>query len=431
MLCFQDQGDSLQDTSSFDMTMSDDDMCLPEHDALTPPTFPIYLYYPPSKRYIDIAKAYRDELSDMSLLFDEVIPLLFPHISVSFVKSLAQVFLTRLFSREEREELKGMSIAAGIPLYLLVGFNTILDFLIGCSSGGVRTQDQDGPEKMIHFRTLDWGMEHLRSLVIRLEYIRAPGDKPIAHAITYAGFIGVLTGVRKGLSMSLNVRPTHDRTRFLADRRLFLHNLLVLCGWRQSISSLLRSYLLSPEVPDLVDIAESLPRRRTTPAHLIFCDGKRTMIFEKDYRSAVILSAQDFITITNHDINQDGSDKLLETANLVPSTIIGMKDIFDESVDRRKCMTSYWKAHVKSVQRQRLDEAKRKRIRGQRRALEEGDDSGVSIKTKSLIGWVNRWPITNESTHYATLMDPTDGRILWAKAYPTPPQEPVGYLQQF
>jgi hypothetical protein len=53
--------------------------------------------------------------------------------------------------------------------------------------------------RMMHFRTLDWGMEPLRSVLVVLEFVRTKSEEPervIGRTITYAGYVGVLTGVR-------------------------------------------------------------------------------------------------------------------------------------------------------------------------------------------------------------------------------------------
>jgi len=64
--------------------------------------------------------------------------------------------------------------------------------------GGNRTEGKE-EERMLHFRTLDWGMDPLRSVLVVLEFVRSKSEEPekvIARAVTYAGFVGVLTGVR-------------------------------------------------------------------------------------------------------------------------------------------------------------------------------------------------------------------------------------------
>jgi hypothetical protein len=90
-------------------------------------------------------------------------------------------------------------------MYFLVALNVLLDSFLGCTSGGVLTRPQssagssDRSERMMHFRTLDWGMSPLRNVLVVLEFVRSKSKEPekvLARTITYAGFVGVLTGVR-------------------------------------------------------------------------------------------------------------------------------------------------------------------------------------------------------------------------------------------
>lgn len=90
----------------------------------------------------------------------------------------------------------------------MIALNVILDSLLGCTSGAVKTAvkrdaktmgGEDEEARMIHFRTLDWGMDPLRDVLVTLEFVRSDSEKPdevVARSVTYAGFVGVLTGVR-------------------------------------------------------------------------------------------------------------------------------------------------------------------------------------------------------------------------------------------
>jgi hypothetical protein len=85
-----------------------------------------------------------------------------------------------------------------VEMYLLVALNTVLDLLMGCTSGAVRVSDGEGDEgvRMMHFRTLDWGMDVLRRVVVQLDFVEKPEGGVFARSVTYVGFVGVLTGVR-------------------------------------------------------------------------------------------------------------------------------------------------------------------------------------------------------------------------------------------
>lgn len=120
----------------------------------------------------------------------------------------ARIVFRRVHVSEEMEELRGISRAADVEVFLLVVFNVLMDFLIGCTSGAVLSSEHEldrglgsGKKKMLHFRSLDWQMEELRELLVVLEFVRSKSADPakvVARSITYAGYVGVLTGVGCG-----------------------------------------------------------------------------------------------------------------------------------------------------------------------------------------------------------------------------------------
>jgi hypothetical protein len=161
----------------------------------TPPTYTIDLSLPPAERYVEVAKDFKDNIVELTQLFDEIVLNSGTRIPLSTVKSVAKLFLRRVHSSEQTEELRGISKAIGVEMYLLVSLNTLLDLFMGCTSGGVRVGDEDGV-RMMHFRTLDWAMDVLRKVVVLFEFVEKPKGEVVARSVSYVGFIGVLTGVR-------------------------------------------------------------------------------------------------------------------------------------------------------------------------------------------------------------------------------------------
>ena len=175
------------------------------------PTYRIDLSLPPSKRYTQVATDFAPRMREITPLFSEVLGIPCAWLR-RLIEWLAALVLRRVYSSEETQELKGIARASGVDLYLLVALNVLLDSLLGCTSGAVLTRPEkrkkleknpwgmeEGRERMMHFRTLDWSMDELRSLLVVLEFVRSKSETPeevIARTITYAGFVGVLTGVR-------------------------------------------------------------------------------------------------------------------------------------------------------------------------------------------------------------------------------------------
>lgn len=174
------------------------------------PIYRIDLSLPPAKRYVKLASDFAPRMKEITPLFDTVLESVIPWSFLrSIAKSAAFLVLRRVYSSEETQELIGIAKASGVDMYFLVAFNLLLDALLGCTSGGVLTRlkkekgemhlGKEPRARMMHFRTLDWGMPELRSVLVVLEFVRSESEEPqtvIARTITYAGFVGVLTGVR-------------------------------------------------------------------------------------------------------------------------------------------------------------------------------------------------------------------------------------------
>lgn len=384
---------------------------------LHPPRYSVDLSLPPRDRYKHIVRDFKPQLSTLPVLFDDIVGLLHPNISVQSFQKLARVFLRHVHNPEETEELRGIQEETGIDMHLLVAFNVLLDLLMGCTSGGARVSNSAGHETMLHFRTLDWSMDPLRKVVVNLDFVEKPGGTVLASTITFLGFVGVLTGVRQGLSMSLNFRPNHNRTTDFSNVQFYFHHLAVLLGFRPSISSLLRQMLLpslysSPVAGSsatLDSIERTLPKTRSTAAYLIFSDGNRTMTLEKDYMTAVVKSSDRFIVACNHDASFDHVSKT--TAEIMDARsnalkLTGREDLIEESVDRKKQAKNLW---------ERSSTRKGKSNRP--------SHNGSSVSTQNVIDWMDTYPIKNESTHYGVVMDPKKGRFVWIKSFLEPVDE--------
>lgn len=273
---------------------------------------------------------------------------------------------------------------------------------------------QPGQEpKMVHFRTLDWGMEILRRVIVRLDFIDSlrPQEGVIASTITYVGYVGVLTGVRKGLSVSLNFRPCHDSSSRLVNFRFHLNHVLILLGFRPSISSLLRQCLFSSRslslqhpssANSLSALQAQLPSIRTTAAYLIMCDGERTVVVEKDRATATVICSGDFVVATNHDVADEVAERKTPNAYNEGRSALrlgGIDELVKESIHRKELVCDLWKKSRQS---------------GRCKTQREG---WKHARIADVVGWMNKYPILNEETHYATIMDPSAGTIVWTRRY--------------
>lgn len=453
-----------------------------------PPVYRIDLSLPPSERYVELARVYHDQLWLLTGLFDDLVLAFFPQKSLSWIKRASRLLLRKLYTDEETEEIKGISRVTGIKLYLLVAFNVLLDLLMGCTSGGALAQPASGEARMLHFRTLDWAMDNLRQLVVQLEFVRSPEDEVLATSITYVGYVGVLTGVRRGLSLSLNFRPYHNETGTLDNYRFYANHLLVLLGVRRSVSSLLRQYLIPPPPPrtpktglftrlfkstkscpcssvaSLDYISATLPRVPTTAAYLIFSDGSKTLVVEKDHRTAVAASSTSFIVATNSDLKTFSPGYVIPESTrqsfaLAGEGAIGMNDLILDSRERQALMQGFWDKKVMEKQKsqvprrsdfRRANLARRnppRKARPGASSSSEAQDSTagcsrapssyelqpwgcssadgsarVTASLPEIVEWTSTYPITNEMTHFTVVMDALEGDVVWIGRYMFPLQ---------
>ena len=144
-----------------------------------PPRYTIDLSLTPRKRYQQMVADFKPQITALPILFDEVIEDLRPGLSVERVRWLARLLLRRVYNKEENEELRGIQETTGVEMYLLVAFNVLLDLFMGCTSGAVRVEGDGKQSKMLHFRTLDWGMDALRKVIVHLDFVEKPGGEVI------------------------------------------------------------------------------------------------------------------------------------------------------------------------------------------------------------------------------------------------------------
>lgn len=383
------------------------------------PIYTIDLSRPPALRYIDLVSDFRHKIPHLTTLFEDVVTSF--GLPLKSTRRLAKLFLRRLHSKEQTEEIRGISEASGVDMYLLVCLNTLLDLFMGCTSGGARVgMGRAGDSKgtrMLHFRTLDWAMEPLREVVVQLNFVNETDGPVVARSITYVGFVGALTAVRPGLSMSLNFRPYHNNNHsHVSNLKFNFHRLLVLLGRRPSIASTMRGLLLPSSsgrgdghVDTLTTIQQRLPSLPSTAAYMTFNDGDRAMVMEKDRVTAHTSSSSSFIVITNHDASSDHNPAAsANDGDSAKLALTGMDDLVEESQSRKQCIESKWK---------KAEAAFRRRSKNSRRGKE---DTAVRVTTSQLIKWVEAWPTTNECTHFATIMDPVAGDFVYVRRYLEP-----------
>lgn len=440
-----------------------------------PPRLTINLSHAPDHRYDEVA-AYMKQCLDLPKLFNSILEDLTGPAIAAILKIPIHLTMRRLHSEEEDAEIRGISRGTGVPRALLVMFNVFVDMIMGCTSGGARVTmpahdrgdrscvgDVEGTpagagcptaSRMFHFRTLDWGGTKLRRIIIELDFVAFDGGPVVASTLTYFGYVGVLTGVRPGLSVSLNRRPWHDRSTFIRRVRYRCHQVMVVFGLRPGISSLLRgllfnnitgstmstedaesrSFLWRPsdcserESRDMLAILQELQLAPSTAAYLILCTPTHVYNIEKDHRSASWTSSNHFILTCNNDVAEDpepeespGPEPVTHKGKshscLSPNSsrgIKGMEWTISGSVKRKQGIISVREILI----------ARRRRINAPKHGREGRDPpyhcvecNDRNMAPEDLLVMVKNRPMSNSQTQYAVIMDPSSGAFVWRKAY--------------
>ena len=158
---------------------STDNGTVTELDIKDPPVprYTIDLSLLPVDRYKHVAKDFKFHAKEIPTLFDDVARECAPNISVDKIKKISRLALRKVQNTEENEELRGISEVIGVEMWYLVAHNVLLDMYMGCTSGGVRVNHNGPKSRVLHFRTLDWGMDPLRKIVVHLDFVERAGGE--------------------------------------------------------------------------------------------------------------------------------------------------------------------------------------------------------------------------------------------------------------
>ena len=90
------------------------------------------------------------------------------------------------------DELRGIANATGLPLGDIVIMNLYYELDSGCTS--ILAQNKEG--QILHGRNLDSGVPGLQNITIDVSMQKS--GKEVYRLVTYAGYVGALTGMRAG-----------------------------------------------------------------------------------------------------------------------------------------------------------------------------------------------------------------------------------------
>jgi len=159
------------------------------------PTYQISLDEPPERRWEPVIRDYRQRIKG---IYDHLEAQQSGLLStlISGAISLGSNFNMVL----HEAEIQSIAKACDIPFGKLVILQIMYELCACCSSLVFTIGD-----KPVHVRTMDWALEELKDLTIMVEFTHH--NKVIYKAVTWAGYVGVMTAVKPGVaSVSLNYR---------------------------------------------------------------------------------------------------------------------------------------------------------------------------------------------------------------------------------
>lgn len=174
------------------------------------PTFIIHLDAPPEKRWRKVIEHYKEYIPDASsiackLLGATTVKLLTPLLRLSFRSNMIMY----------KEELQAIATQINMDPGLLLLLQLVYESFAACTSVIANTETHP-----IHIRTMDWDLPILKKLTFQAKYkIR---NKTIFTGTSWAGYIGVLTGMRhkqnkkqNSWSVSINFRQSPESYKTL------------------------------------------------------------------------------------------------------------------------------------------------------------------------------------------------------------------------
>ncbi|KAI2488064.1 NAAA-beta domain containing protein [Pyrenophora tritici-repentis] len=403
-------------------------------DTMAPTVYTIDLSLPPRERYAHVAAKAADTLHPLSELLDMHIRQW--KLPIKLLHFIASLLLYQLHSFEQTEEIKGMCDTCNIPLYILIVWNVSIDVFLGCTSGGAAVNEPGFLEPtMMHFRALDWSQHVMRRALAQFEFVEKPGGPVIARTLGFVGHVGVLTGVRKGLSVSISWRPSHDKPFWSSERlQSYWHTLMVVLGMRPSICTLLRDCLLPRQMEKprrkeglfetcnqndekgpthteslppyaMDDVIKVIPTMGTSLAYITFCTPTETVILEKHFCTAKIRRSSTFIHVANHDDSLDVLHALKVQAT-------------DDETMRFRRYVECAKGNIR-VQRslERNHGLKRRWSDWEIEQAREENQVMTGLTLPRLIELVRFYPVINARTYFLCVMDPKEGVFRWVEPF--------------
>eukprot|EP00049_Salpingoeca_infusionum_P017159 m.351952 g.351952 ORF g.351952 m.351952 type:complete len:393 (+) comp16410_c0_seq1:100-1278(+) len=180
--------------------------------------YDVDLDQPAADRWTHIVKPLSKQINEMIFQVVDLVPEALRKELLEQIDKRGDAILDA-FPKEYGAEIKGIANATGVDLAALILYNMGYEVEGGCTSMVVR----DGNNNLYHARNLDFGLffgwdkanetwrltELLRPLLFNARIMQ--GGKNIYNGTYYAGYVGLLTGMKQG-GFSVSVDTRFDNT---------------------------------------------------------------------------------------------------------------------------------------------------------------------------------------------------------------------------
>lgn len=276
------------------------------------------------------------------------------------------------FSNEQMAELEGIAEQTKIPLKKLISYNLALNNQFACTSGTAPLVNSD---RLLHFRVLD-PVFSLAHLFIEACFIRH--NQYVASAILHLGHVAFATGVRPGLSISVNTNHGYIN---------WTKAILPIIDWAlyDPWPIVTRDLLLRESVPSLEDAIKELTRGKPNTVYVALSDGSESYAIEQQSpgESVVRGDNQGVLALGNHYATISDNFAFVSAKT---------REHAQADISRLKYLT---------------EAIQRSNIRNQ--------NQGVTVE--DIRTWISTRPIKHADTALSCIMDPVEGKFLWSAAY--------------
>lgn len=237
---------------------------------------------PAGERWTSIVQTYKTEIL---AVYTKCRPLLDAVMPWTASWALMPWYKTRI---KYHGEIQGISRVLGLPFIDVLAMQLVHEMHACCTSVVVAPSQSAPP---VHLRTMDWDMPELKGLTIQVNFVT--DNRVVANAVTWAGFVGVLTGmVPYAFSCSVNYRHAGGArsVQDLMDTRhwpvaYLLREALFQCTtYDEAIVKLTFSPILNPTYYILAGAAPMqgvvLTRNRTGADHIEYLDKKDLILIQ-------------------------------------------------------------------------------------------------------------------------------------------------------